>query len=105
MRGTPAPARAAMEDLADDPVSGVLRTRRLASGKPLALLCHSPATALAARNDDGSWPFVGYRMTGLSNAEERLNTFGWKAPWYLEDRLKANGADYSGVGTARRKPA
>ena len=34
-------------------------------------------------------------MTGLSNVEERLNTFGWKAPWYLEDRLKAHGADYS----------
>ncbi len=84
-----------MEDLAYDPVSGALLTRRLASGKPLALLCHSPAASLAAHNDDGSWPFAGYRMTGLSNAEERLNTFGWKAPWYLEDRLKENGADYS----------
>ena len=49
----------------------------------------------AAHDDDGSWPFAGYRMTGLSNTEERLNTFGWKAPWYLEDRLKENGADYS----------
>ncbi|TCK27559.1 type 1 glutamine amidotransferase domain-containing protein [Pseudonocardia endophytica] len=84
-----------MEDLAYDPVSGALLTRRVTSGRPLALLCHSPAAALAARADDGSWPFAGYRMTGLSNAEERLNTFGWKAPWYLEDRLKENGADYS----------
>ena len=84
-----------MEYLAYDPVSGALLTRRLASGKPLVLLCHSPAASLAAHNDDGSWPFAGYRTTGLSNAEERLNTFGWKAPWYLEDRLKENGADYS----------
>lgn len=84
-----------MEDLAVDPVSGALLTRRLASGKPLALLCHSPAAALAARHDDGSWPFAGYRMTGLSNVEERLNTFGWKAPWYLEDALKDKGAEYS----------
>lgn len=84
-----------MEDLAYDAVSGALLTRRLASGKPLALLCHSPAAALAARDDDGSWPFAGYRMTGLSNVEEKLNTFGWKAPWYLEDRLRENGAEYS----------
>lgn len=84
-----------MEDLAHDPVSGALLTRRLASGRPLALLCHAPAATLAAHTDDGIWPFAGYRMTGLSNAEERLNTFGWKAPWYLEDRLKENGADYS----------
>lgn len=84
-----------MEDLAHDAVSGALLTRRLASGRTLALLCHSPAAALAARNDDGSWPFAGYRMTGLSNAEEKLNTFGWKAPWYLQDALEEKGAEYS----------
>lgn len=50
-----------MEDLAVDPVSGALLTRFLASGKPLALLCHAPAAAFAARNEDGSWPFTGYR--------------------------------------------
>lgn len=84
-----------MEDLAYDRTSGALLTRRLASGKPLALLCHAPAATLAAEKDDGSWPFAGYRMTGLSNAEERLNPFGWKAPWYLQDRLVQGGADYS----------
>ncbi|GIL29026.1 dimethylallyltransferase [Actinocatenispora comari] len=84
-----------MEDLAVDPVSGALLTKRLASGRPLALLCHAPAASLAAENPDGSWPFRGYRMTGLSNREERLNKFAWKAPWLLEDRLKQVGADYS----------
>jgi putative intracellular protease/amidase len=84
-----------MEDLAVDPVSGALLTKRLASGWPLALLCHAPAASLAAENPDGSWPFRGYRMTGLSNREERLNKFAWKAPWLLEDRLKQVGADYS----------
>jgi len=83
-----------MEDLAVDEVSGALLTKRLASGRPLALLCHAPAAALAAKNPDGSWPFAGYRMTGLSNAEERLNPFAWKAKWLLEDRLKDGGADY-----------
>ncbi|MFG2120419.1 type 1 glutamine amidotransferase domain-containing protein [Streptomyces sp. NPDC048710] len=83
-----------MEDLAYDPVSGALLTRVLRSGKPLALLCHAPAATLAAKNEDGTWPFAGYRMTGLSNTEEKLNSFGRKAPWFLEDRLREGGADY-----------
>ncbi|MFF2602187.1 type 1 glutamine amidotransferase domain-containing protein [Streptomyces californicus] len=84
-----------MEDLAVDPVSGALLTRFLASGKPLALLCHAPAAAFAARNEDGSWPFTGHRMTGLSNLEEKFNSFGRKAIWLLEDRLRESGAVYS----------
>ncbi|MFJ4827130.1 type 1 glutamine amidotransferase domain-containing protein [Streptomyces bacillaris] len=84
-----------MEDLSVDPVSGALLTRVLASGKPLALLCHAPAAAFAARNADGSWPFTGYRMTGLSNLEEKFNSFGRKAIWLLEDRLRESGARYS----------
>ncbi|PKW04982.1 Putative intracellular protease/amidase [Streptomyces sp. 1222.5] len=83
-----------MEDLAYDPVSGALLTHVLRSGKPLALLCHAPAATLAAKNEDGTWPFAGYRMTGLSNTEEKLNSFGRKAPWFLEDRLREGGADY-----------
>jgi putative intracellular protease/amidase len=84
-----------MEDLAYDEVSGALLTRVLHSSKPLALLCHAPAATLAAKNADGSWPFAGYRMTGLSNTEEKLNSFGRKAPWLLEDRLREGGADYT----------
>lgn len=83
-----------MEDLAADEVSGALITSRLASGKPLALLCHAPAAAFAARNDDGTWPFKGYRMTALSNREELFNRFAHKAKWLLEDRLKEEGARY-----------
>lgn len=83
-----------MEDLAVDPVSGALLTRVLHSGKPLALLCHAPAATFAASDADGSWPFAGYRMTALSNLEEKLNSFGRKAIWLLEDRLRASGADY-----------
>lgn len=83
-----------MEDLAFDPVSGALLKRRLASGKPLALLCHAPVAVLAAKNDDGSNAFAGRAMTGLSNAEERLNAFAWKAKWLLEDALKDAGIHY-----------
>ncbi|MFI9383738.1 type 1 glutamine amidotransferase domain-containing protein [Kutzneria sp. NPDC052558] len=84
-----------MEDLAQDRISGKLLSERLASGRPLALLCHAPAAILAATAPDGSSPFAGYKMTGLSNREELLNRFAKKAPWLLEDRLKEVGVDYS----------
>ncbi|QNG20647.1 type 1 glutamine amidotransferase domain-containing protein [Rhodococcus triatomae] len=92
-----------MEDLAYDETSGALLTARLASGRPLALLCHAPAAILAATAADGTSPFAGYRMTGLSNREELLNRFARKAPWLLEDRLKEAGVDYS-KGTLPLRP-
>ncbi|PWH07380.1 type 1 glutamine amidotransferase domain-containing protein [Brachybacterium endophyticum] len=84
-----------MEDLAYDAADGQILTRRLEAGKPLALLCHAPAAMLAAKGADGAWPFAGYRMTGLSNTEERVNPFAWKAKWWLETRLKEKGARFS----------
>ncbi len=84
-----------MEDLAYDSVSGALLTKRLASGGPLALLCHAPAAIAAAVKPDGANAFAGRRMTGLSNREELLNSFARKAPWLLEDKLKEVGVDYS----------
>ncbi|WP_431958048.1 type 1 glutamine amidotransferase domain-containing protein [Nocardia lijiangensis] len=84
-----------MEDLAYDKTSGALLADRLASGKPLALLCHAPAAILAAAAPDGTSPFAGYRMTGLSNREELFNRFARKAPWLLEDKLKEAGVEYS----------
>jgi putative intracellular protease/amidase len=83
-----------MEDLAVDADSGRLLTAVLDSGRPLALLCHAPAATLAARREDGTWPFDGYRMTALSNTEERLNPFARKAKWLLQDRLIESGAIY-----------
>ena len=83
-----------MEDLAEDETSGQLLSATLRSGTLLALLCHAPAAAFAARNPDGSWPFAGYRMTGLSNREESVNRFAKKAKWLLQDRLVKQGARY-----------
>lgn len=84
-----------MEDLAYDSTSGALLTARLASGRPLALLCHAPAAINATADQDGRTPFSGRRMTGLSNREELLNRFARKAPWLLENRLRELGVDYS----------
>jgi putative intracellular protease/amidase len=86
---------APMEDLPDDAASGKLLTRGLATGKPLALVCHGPAALLATLGPDGSSPFAGYRLTGLSNAEEIQNGLADRAKWLLQDRLvKELGADY-----------
>ena len=86
---------APMEDLATDAVSGSIITERMAHGRPLAMLCHSPAAAFAAKTPDGTWPFVARRMTGFSDLEERLNTLASKAKWTVESRLRDQGAEYS----------
>ena len=84
-----------MEDLPGNAESGQLLTEWLASGKPLALVCHGPAALLATVDADGNSPFHGYRLTGLSNAEETLNGLAERAKWLLQDRLVADlGAEY-----------
>ncbi|MET7280110.1 type 1 glutamine amidotransferase domain-containing protein [Kribbella sp. NPDC005582] len=84
-----------MEDLPGNAESGKLLTEWLASGKPLALMCHGPAALLATVDADGKSPFHGYRLTGLSNAEEKLNGLAERAKWLLQDRLVADlGAEY-----------
>ncbi|MCX4461679.1 type 1 glutamine amidotransferase domain-containing protein (plasmid) [Streptomyces sp. NBC_01340] len=84
-----------MEDLPDNAESGKLLTEWLASGKPVSLVCHGPAALLATIGPDGTSPFTGYRLTGLSNAEEKQNGLADRAKWLLQDRLVNDlGADY-----------
>ncbi|WP_370961555.1 type 1 glutamine amidotransferase domain-containing protein [Amycolatopsis sp. cg9] len=84
-----------MEDLPGNAESGKLLTEWLASGKPVSLVCHGPAALLATVDADGKSPFHGYRLTGLSNAEEKLNGLADRAKWLLQDRLVGDlGADY-----------
>lgn len=84
-----------MEDLPDNAASGRLLTEWLASGKPVSLVCHGPAALLATVDADGKSPFRGYRLTGLSNAEEIQNGLADRAKWLLQDRLVADlDADY-----------
>ncbi|MEJ6018608.1 type 1 glutamine amidotransferase domain-containing protein [Corynebacterium sp. H113] len=84
-----------MEDLSDDATVGTMLNKRLASGKLLALLCHAPAALLATSTDSERSPFAGRRVTALSNVEERINPFSWKAKWLLQDKLEEAGLDYS----------
>ena len=82
-----------MEDLSVDTTVGRLMTERIASGKILALVCHGPA-ALLTTGADMTSPFAGYRLTSLTNAEERLNGLADRAKWLLEDRLVELGVEY-----------
>ena len=83
-----------MEDLAVDAVSGALLKQRLASGTPLALLCHAPAALLAAKNDDGTNAFAGKNVTAFSNTEEESTGLAENAKWLLESELVNAGVKY-----------
>jgi putative intracellular protease/amidase len=76
-----------MQDLAVDADAGRLMTAQLASGRPLAIVCHGPSVILATRIH-GESPFKGYRVTCFTNEEEEAVGLADKAQWLLEDELK-----------------
>jgi putative intracellular protease/amidase len=82
-----------MEDLAVDAVSGRLLIESLDSGKPLGVVCHGPASMLAAVRADGGNAFAGYRVAAFTNTEETQSGFAGKAKWLLETRLVEAGVD------------
>ena len=84
-----------MQDLAVHPTFGDFLAVMLdAPDKIVAAVCHGPASFLPAHRADGTWLFKGRALTGFSNEEETLATFADNAPWLLEDRLRAGGANY-----------
>ncbi len=83
-----------MEDLCVDADAGRLLTAALASGRPLAIVCHAPAAILATRIR-GVSPFAGHRVTAFTNEEENAVGLGPKARWLLEDELIDLGVDFT----------
>ncbi|MBA5224749.1 type 1 glutamine amidotransferase domain-containing protein [Streptomyces griseoaurantiacus] len=84
-----------MSDLRQDADAGRILTAQLASGRPLAIVCHAPAALLSTRIH-GESPFKGYRCTGFTNDEEEAVGLASRATWLLEDELKDKiGVDYS----------
>ena len=75
-----------MADLWKDADSGRLLTAALASGKPLAIVCHAPVAMLATRRN-GVSPFAGYRVTAYTNDEEDAVGLRSRAFWTAEDEL------------------
>ena len=83
-----------MQDLWEDADSGRLLTAALASGKPLAIVCHAPVAILATRRN-GVSPFAGYRVTAFTNDEEDGVGLLEKAPWTAENELIKLGVDFT----------
>ncbi|QKZ23941.1 type 1 glutamine amidotransferase domain-containing protein [Streptomyces chartreusis] len=84
-----------MSDLWLDADVGRILTAQLASGKPLAIVCHAPASILATRIH-GKSPFTGYRMTCFTDEEEEAVGLASRAPWLLETELKEKiGVEFS----------
>jgi putative intracellular protease/amidase len=76
-----------MQDLAVDADVGRLLTAQLASGRPLAIVCHGPAALLATRIH-GVSPFKGYRITCFTNDEEEGVGLASRAQWLLETEVQ-----------------
>jgi putative intracellular protease/amidase len=83
-----------MEDLWQDADSGRLLIAALASGKPLAIVCHAPVAMMATRRN-GASPFTGYRVTAYTNEEEDAVGLRAKARWTAEDELVKMGVDFT----------
>jgi len=76
-----------------DELSQILRWW-LASGKPLATVCHGHTSLLALRDGEGHWPLEGYRMTAFSHSEELVTNMAGRLPLILEVELTRLGAKY-----------
>ncbi|WP_338512002.1 type 1 glutamine amidotransferase domain-containing protein [Pseudomonas trivialis] len=107
--------RAPMQDLTRSPLMGRLLANFNRYGKPTALVCHGPIALLSTLPDaDGfaaeleakgrvtpqpGWIYAGYRMTVMSNMEERWaaqrGRLGDGQMKYMpQDALEAAGGDY-----------
>jgi putative intracellular protease/amidase/uncharacterized protein (DUF2267 family) len=80
-----------MEDLAVSPGLGALLVSMLDDDKVVASVCHGPAALLAATRPDGTWAFAGRSLAGFTNEEETQAGLADRAPWLLENRMRAAG--------------
>jgi putative intracellular protease/amidase len=76
-----------MQDLWVDADAGRILTDQLASGRPLAIVCHGPAAMLATRIH-GVSPFKGYQVTCFTNEEEEAVGLAPRCQYLLETELK-----------------
>lgn len=82
-------------DLAEDASSIALIETMLASGKPVAAVCHAPAALRHARTVDGVPVVQGKSVTGFTNTEEEAVGLTRVVPFLVEDMLTEHGGHYS----------
>jgi putative intracellular protease/amidase len=85
-------------DLAEDAQSKALIEQTLASGRPVALVCHAPAVLKNVTAPDGTPLVAGKKVTGFTNDEEEAVGLTHVVPFLLEDELKKLGASFSKTG-------
>jgi len=85
-----------MWDLAEHPVSIALLESFYNSGKPIALVCHSPAV-LRHVTYKGEPLVKGKRVTGFTNGEEEEVQLTKIVPFLVEDELHRLGAVFEKV--------
>src|SRR5450631_990237 len=82
-----------MWDLAESPVSIALLESFYNSGKPIALVCHSPGV-LRHVTYQGAPLVKGKRVTGFTNGEEEEMNLTNVVPFLVEDELLRLGATF-----------
>jgi putative intracellular protease/amidase len=80
-----------MWDLAEDPVSIALLESFYNSGKPIALVCHSPGVLRHVKYR-GEPLVKGKQVTGFTNGEEEFMKLTKVVPFLVEDELLQLGA-------------
>ena len=83
-----------VEDLYKDRDMGRVLIEADRASKVIAAVCHGPAALLAARDENGGWPFAGRKMTSLSDEEEIEFGTAENAPWLLAGTLRKQGANF-----------
>jgi putative intracellular protease/amidase len=83
-------------DLAESPVSITLLESFYNSGKPIALVCHSPGVLRHVAHK-GEPLVKGKRVTGFTNGEEEAVELTQVVPFLVEDELKRLGAKFEKV--------
>ena len=85
-------------DLAENGYSIALIEGMLATGKPVAAVCHAPGVLRHVKLPDGQLAVIGKAVTGFSNTEEEAVGLTNVVPFLVEDMLKKSGALYSKGG-------
>jgi putative intracellular protease/amidase len=84
-----------MWDLADDKHSINLIESFLATGKPIAIVCHSTGALRHVKTRDGKPLVQGKEVTGFTNGEEEAVGLTKIVPFLVEDEMLKLGAIFS----------
>lgn len=82
-------------DLAENTQSIALIEAMLATGKPVAAVCHAPGVLRRVKALNGEPVVNGRAVTGFTNTQEEADGLSDVVPFSVEDMLRASGALYS----------